>query len=459
MAPQSSKLLRKVIPSDGRVEPRGELLNFSVYFLSGLSINGVSKLLNAKRVKEDKIGAAANQQENVEMASISNAAVGTNKASSLIKDAALVNQKQKAVEVCRERSEGSNDDQYKGKKPRVTWTNEMHQKFLDAIEKLGYDKAVPKKIVEVMGVPGLTRENVASHLQKYRCSMRRTQETIFGSLPCIRTRTELGGFGALTSPSTSKDLVFCSRSEGKFSHLSDVRNMMQRRDKHFTSSSDNSGTSKFVGYRFIGNQIDYGPINKSNTDAVFSTTGRWEHQPTSYVQHHHPFPDQNTNVTAGCILQQSSLLSSSASRIHGAETAGIDTSQEPDLLSSYALQNESLLEGPPTQQPQQISDQKSGDCRESLLHQLQSWDTSANAAPHQDLSLPPLEAPGNGFSDQAPAGFFDDILQQHCSPSPQNLDDIFGQGGNDDYLINGTGNTYDQFDIQEFDDTLFSQDD
>ncbi|XP_057809160.1 uncharacterized protein LOC131023633 [Salvia miltiorrhiza] len=115
------KLKVLLIPSDGRVEPRGELLNFFVYFLSGLSINGVSKLLNAKRVKEDKIGAAANQQGNVEMASISNAAVGTNKASSSIKDAAPVNQKQKAVEVCRERSEDSNDDHYKGKKPRVTW--------------------------------------------------------------------------------------------------------------------------------------------------------------------------------------------------------------------------------------------------------------------------------------------------------------------------------------------------
>lgn len=28
-----------------------------------------------------------------------------------------------------------------------------------------YAEAVPKKILEYMGVPGLTRENVASHLQ------------------------------------------------------------------------------------------------------------------------------------------------------------------------------------------------------------------------------------------------------------------------------------------------------
>ncbi|GFH27364.1 response regulatory domain-containing protein [Haematococcus lacustris] len=29
-------------------------------------------------------------------------------------------------------------------------------------------KAVPKKILEIMSAEGLTRENVASHLQKYR---------------------------------------------------------------------------------------------------------------------------------------------------------------------------------------------------------------------------------------------------------------------------------------------------
>ncbi|KAF8082590.1 hypothetical protein N665_0818s0006 [Sinapis alba] len=59
------------------------------------------------------------------------------------------------------------------KKPRVVWSIELHQQFVAAVNHLGVDKAVPKKILEMMNVPGLTRENVASHLQKYRIYLRR----------------------------------------------------------------------------------------------------------------------------------------------------------------------------------------------------------------------------------------------------------------------------------------------
>ncbi|KAL8192396.1 hypothetical protein R6Q57_027579 [Mikania cordata] len=76
------------------------------------------------------------------------------------------------------------DDEQHGnreKKPRVVWSKEMHQKFLEAIAQLGEDKAFPKKIVELMNVPGLTRANVASHLQKHRFCMKRAREGFKGS--------------------------------------------------------------------------------------------------------------------------------------------------------------------------------------------------------------------------------------------------------------------------------------
>ncbi|KAJ4827140.1 hypothetical protein Tsubulata_024445 [Turnera subulata] len=66
-----------------------------------------------------------------------------------------------------------NDDPTTQKKPRVVWSVELHRKFVAAVNQLGIDKAVPKKILDLMNVDKLTRENVASHLQKYRLYLKR----------------------------------------------------------------------------------------------------------------------------------------------------------------------------------------------------------------------------------------------------------------------------------------------
>lgn len=48
---------------------------------------------------------------------------------------------------------------------QVDWTPELHKKFVQAVEQLGIDQAIPSRILELMKVEGLTRHNVASHLQ------------------------------------------------------------------------------------------------------------------------------------------------------------------------------------------------------------------------------------------------------------------------------------------------------
>ncbi|XP_043690262.1 transcription activator GLK1-like isoform X2 [Telopea speciosissima] len=54
------------------------------------------------------------------------------------------------------------------RKVKIDWTPELHRRFVQAVEQLGVDKAVPSRILELMGVDCLTRHNIASHLQKYR---------------------------------------------------------------------------------------------------------------------------------------------------------------------------------------------------------------------------------------------------------------------------------------------------
>ncbi|CAI8590190.1 unnamed protein product [Vicia faba] len=144
------------------------------------------------------------------------------------------------------------DDCSTMKKPRVVWSIELHQQFMAVVNQVGLDKAVPKKIMEMMNVPGLTRENVASHLQKYRLYLRRLsgvsqqqsnlnnpfmspQESIFASTSIngIDLQT-LSPAGQLSNPSLAKLQaagLFSSENlklrfgEGQLQHMSSNKPM------------------------------------------------------------------------------------------------------------------------------------------------------------------------------------------------------------------------------------------
>ncbi|XWS73218.1 hypothetical protein CRYUN_Cryun02cG0108100 [Craigia yunnanensis] len=78
------------------------------------------------------------------------------------------------------------------RKKRVVWTPELDAKFVKAVQILEKSSVVhPNRILDFMNEPGLTRENVASHLQKYKIWLnKRKAETIqqgFASERLIRS--------------------------------------------------------------------------------------------------------------------------------------------------------------------------------------------------------------------------------------------------------------------------------
>ncbi|KAL8117017.1 hypothetical protein AgCh_023268 [Apium graveolens] len=62
------------------------------------------------------------------------------------------------------------------KKNKLNWTPFLHDKFVRAVQHLGPQGSIPRNIVTVMNVPGLRREQVASHLQKYRIDQEKQSE-------------------------------------------------------------------------------------------------------------------------------------------------------------------------------------------------------------------------------------------------------------------------------------------
>lgn len=79
------------------------------------------------------------------------------------------------------------------KRPRLVWTPALHERFVDAVQKLGVKTAVPKSIMKLMNVEGLTRENVASHLQKYRQHLKRLHDSSESTMAGMETTSLKGG--------------------------------------------------------------------------------------------------------------------------------------------------------------------------------------------------------------------------------------------------------------------------
>lgn len=147
------------------------------------------------------------------------------------------------------------------KKSRLIWTMQLHRQFIAAVDFLGADKAVPKKILEIMKVKHLTREQVSSHLQKYRMHLRKSTPTMpkggetpsssdgnRSNIPKIRNRSsrsrgfDQDGCMEITDYSLPKDDL----SSGSECMLGEQNNYSQDDFNDFTWDSDKQASESYL---------------------------------------------------------------------------------------------------------------------------------------------------------------------------------------------------------------------
>ncbi|KAI0531165.1 hypothetical protein KFK09_000718 [Dendrobium nobile] len=146
------------------------------------------------------------------------------------------------------------------KRPRLVWTPQLHKRFVDAVAHLGIKNAVPKTIMQLMSVDGLTRENVASHLQKYRLYLKRMQG-LSSSAACPPMSAADAATEHLFSSNPIPHPFLCRDGSGQETYMQFLAPPLLHQHQHMAAAAASVQNQQYYHQRQIrhlGSASDYG---------------------------------------------------------------------------------------------------------------------------------------------------------------------------------------------------------
>ncbi|KAF9682848.1 hypothetical protein SADUNF_Sadunf05G0150800 [Salix dunnii] len=168
----------------------------------------------------------------------------------------------------------------KSEHPRLRWTPELHEHFLETVECLGGKyKATPRRILQMMGVNELKISHIKSHLQMYR-SMKGPQN-INVLIPMNKhlqaERSQLDDMEISSIFSSQRLLqgeylmqLECERSDSKYDIFFDESNGLQlTKEDGGDPEQQDSGTS-FAGRMSVEENIDRLPAETCELSLSFT---------------------------------------------------------------------------------------------------------------------------------------------------------------------------------------------
>lgn len=168
----------------------------------------------------------------------------------------------------------------KSEHPRLRWTPELHEHFVETVDRLGGKyKATPRRILQMMGVNELKISHIKSHLQMYR-SMKGPQN-INVLIPMKKhlqaERSQLDDMGISSIFSSQRLLqgeylmeLECERSDSKYDIFFDESNGLQlTKEEGGDPEQQDSGTS-FVGRMSVEENIDRLPAETCELSLSFT---------------------------------------------------------------------------------------------------------------------------------------------------------------------------------------------